>query len=58
MRHSAAAIGLDEGTALAVAQELLGHSDVWVTRGCKRVLADAEVDDHDLMAITRPACET
>jgi integrase len=33
MRHSAATIGLDEGTALAVVQELLGHSDIRVTLG-------------------------
>lgn len=32
MRHSAATIALDEGVALAVVQELLGHSDILVTR--------------------------
>ena len=32
MRHSAATIALDEGVALAVVQELLGHSDIRVTR--------------------------
>jgi integrase len=37
MRHSAATIGLDEGTALAVVQELLGHSDIRVTRGYTHV---------------------
>jgi integrase len=33
MRHSAATIALDEGIALAVVQEMLGHSDIRVTRG-------------------------
>jgi site-specific recombinase XerD len=37
MRHSAATIALDEGVALAVAQELLGHSDIRVTRECTHV---------------------
>jgi integrase len=37
MRHTAATIGLDEGTALAVVQELLGHSDIRVTRGYSHV---------------------
>jgi site-specific recombinase XerD len=37
MRHSAATIALDEGVALAVVQELLGHSDIWVTRGYTHV---------------------
>jgi integrase len=32
MRHSAATIALDEGVTLAVVQELLGHSDIRVTR--------------------------
>lgn len=32
MRHSAASIALDEGVALAVVQEMLGHSDIRVTR--------------------------
>lgn len=36
MRHSAATIALDEGVALAVVQEMLGHSDIRVTRGCTR----------------------
>ena len=32
MRHSAATIALGEGVALAVVQEVLGHSDIRVTR--------------------------
>ena len=37
MRHSAATIALDEGVALAVVQEMLGHSDIRVTRGYTHV---------------------
>jgi integrase len=37
MRHSAATFALDEGIALAVVQEMLGHSDVRVTRGYSHV---------------------
>jgi len=37
MRHSAATIALEEGVALAVVQELLGHSDIRVTRGYAHV---------------------
>jgi integrase len=37
MRHSAATFALDEGVALAVVQEMLGHSDVRVTRGYTHV---------------------
>ena len=37
MRHSAATIALDEGIALAVVQEMLGHSDIRVTRGYTHV---------------------
>jgi integrase len=44
MRHSAATIGLDEGTALAVVQELLGHSDIRVTRGSTHVSAALAAD--------------
>jgi site-specific recombinase XerD len=36
MRHSAT-IALDEGVALAAVQEMLGHSDVRVTRGYTHV---------------------
>jgi site-specific recombinase XerD len=36
MRHSAATIAL-EGIALAVVQEMLGHSDIRVTRGYTHV---------------------
>lgn len=37
MRHSAATIALDEGIALPVVQEMLGHSDIRVTRGYTHV---------------------
>jgi integrase len=33
MRHSAATIAIDQGIALPVVQEMLGHSDIRVTRG-------------------------
>jgi site-specific recombinase XerD len=32
MRHSAATIAIDQGVALPVVQEMLGHSDIRVTR--------------------------
>jgi integrase len=44
MRHSAATIGLDEGTALAVVQELLEHSDIRVTRGYTHVSSALAAD--------------
>ena len=37
IRHSAATIALDEGIAPAVVQEMLGHSDIRVTRGYTHV---------------------
>lgn len=37
MRHSAATIALDEGVALAVVQEMLGHSDIRITRAYTHV---------------------
>ena len=37
MRHSAATIMLEQGVALAVVQEILGHSDNRVTRGYTHV---------------------
>jgi integrase len=37
MRHSAATIALDEGVGLAVVQEMMGHSDIRVTRGYTHV---------------------
>jgi len=33
MRHSAASIAIEQGIALPVVQEMLGHSDIRVTRG-------------------------
>jgi integrase len=47
MRHSAATFGLDEGTALAVVQELLGHSDIRVTRGYVHVSSALAADGAD-----------
>ena len=44
MRHSAATIGLEEGTALAVVQELLGHSEIRVTRGYTHVTSALAAD--------------
>ena len=32
-RHSAATVAIDEGVALTIVQEMLGHSDIRVTRG-------------------------
>jgi integrase len=37
MRHSTASIALEKGIALAVVQEMLGHSDIRVTRGYTHV---------------------
>ena len=37
MRHSAATIALHEGVALPVVQEMLGHSDIRVTRAYEHV---------------------
>ena len=45
MRHSAATIGLDQGTALAVVQELLGHSDIRVARGYTLHVSSAQAAD-------------
>jgi integrase len=44
MRHSAATIALDEGVALAVVQEMLGHSDIRVTRGYTHVSSSLAQD--------------
>jgi site-specific recombinase XerD len=37
MRHSAATLALEQGIGLPVVQEILGHSDVRVTRGYTHV---------------------
>jgi DNA invertase Pin-like site-specific DNA recombinase len=37
MRHSAATIALDQGVPLAVVQEMLGHSDIRITRAYSHV---------------------
>jgi integrase len=47
MRHSAATIALDEGVALAVVQELLGHSDIRVTREYTHVSSPLAHDGAD-----------
>ena len=44
MRHSAATIALDQGVALAVVQEILGHSDIRVTRGYTHVASPLAED--------------
>lgn len=43
-RHTAATIALNEGVALAVVQEILGHSDVRVTRGYQHVSGPLRAD--------------
>jgi integrase len=49
MRHSAASIALDQGIALAVVQEMLGHSDIRVTRGYTHVSDPLHEDAADRM---------
>lgn len=44
MRHSTATIALGEGVALAVVQEMLGHSDVRVTRAYTHVSSPLAAD--------------
>ena len=44
MRHSTASIALEKGVAIAVVQEMLGHSDIRVTRGYTHV-SEALHDD-------------
>jgi site-specific recombinase XerD len=44
MRHSAATIALTEGVSLPVVQEMLGHSDIRVTRGYTHVLSPLAED--------------
>jgi integrase len=47
MRHSAATIALGEGVALPVVQEMLGHSDIRVTRGYTHVSSPLAEDAAD-----------
>ena len=56
MRHSAATIALEEGVALAVVQEMLGHSDIRVTRGYTHVSSPLAADAAERMgrALFRP----
>ena len=44
MRHSAASIALAEGIALPVVQEMLGHSDIRMTRGYTHVASPLAED--------------
>lgn len=43
-RHTAATLLLDQGVALAVVQEMLGHSDIRVTRGYSHVSSPLTID--------------
>jgi integrase len=56
MRHSAATIALDEGVALAVVQEMLGHSDIRVTRGYTHVTAGPGRGGPDRASSVRGNC--
>jgi len=49
MRHSAATLALAEGIPLPVVQELLGHSDIRVTRGYTHVPSALAADAADRM---------
>jgi hypothetical protein len=42
MRHPAPTIALEQGIALAVVQEMLGHSDIRVARLCAHLIPLAE----------------
>lgn len=44
MRHSAATLALEQGVAIEVVQELLGHSDIRVTRGYQHVASPLAED--------------
>jgi site-specific recombinase XerD len=54
MRHSAATIALDEGIGLAVVQEMLGHSDIRVTRGYTHVSSPLAEDAAARRALLSP----
>ena len=43
-RHTAATLLLDQGVALAVVQEMLGHSDIRVTRGYTHVSSPLTIE--------------
>jgi integrase len=43
-RHTAATLLLDQGVALAVVQEMLGHSDIRITRGYTHVSSPLTVE--------------
>jgi integrase len=49
-RHTAATLLLDEGVALAVVQEMLGHSDIRVTRGYTHVTSPLTQDAAQRMS--------
>lgn len=43
-RHTAATLLLDQGVALAVVQEMLGHSDIRITRGYTHVSSPLTIE--------------
>ncbi len=49
MRHSAASIALEEGVALRVVQQMLGHSDIRVTERYTHVGRPLAIDASERM---------
>ncbi|MFI0424217.1 tyrosine-type recombinase/integrase [Spongiactinospora sp. 9N601] len=51
-RHTAATLALESGIALSVVQEMLGHSDIRVTRGYSHVASPLAQDAAQRMGKT------